>query len=113
MVQLVGSHAIGNRLDLAGKGRPLMARLRGTLRGTRGQVSRLGTSKSGLVVMANGWNVGVRVEVCNSEVDCFHVFATGGSNRSGGDIEVGSIFLDGGIVTYRSKGALAAVKGEK
>ena len=59
-----------------------MARFRGTLEGGRGQVSRLGTEKSGLSAGVNGWESGVRVYACVDEAgnDSFDVDVTGGSN---------------------------------
>lgn len=60
-----------------------MAHFRATIKGTRGLASRLGSPKSGLVVTANGWDTGVRVE---AEVidgkDVLTIFKTGGSNGS-------------------------------
>ena len=59
-----------------------MARFRGTVRGRRGQASRLGYQN--LDVSANGWDVGADVEL--SRVDDTHdqlnIYITGGSNRS-------------------------------
>lgn len=59
-----------------------MARFRGTVRGQRGEASRLGNAKSGLLVEANGWEGGIRVEAFaqpNGE-DRFEVYVTSGSN---------------------------------
>ncbi len=60
-----------------------MARFRGTIQGHRGEASRLGTAKSGLVVTANGWNLGVRAELDVDENgnDQLVVYRTSGSNR--------------------------------
>ena len=59
-----------------------MARFRGTVKGARGVASRLGGAGSGLVVTANGWDIGVRVELrVNAEgKDEVTVSKTGGSN---------------------------------
>lgn len=60
-----------------------MARFRGTLRGSRGVASRLGTPNSGLTVQANGWDVGVTVELTATAAgDEVRIYATGGSNGS-------------------------------
>lgn len=59
-----------------------MARFRGLLQGTRGEVSRLGHKSSGLRVEADGWNSGVEVRayVDADDRDVFEVYRTGGSN---------------------------------
>lgn len=64
-----------------------MAQFRGTLKGNRGQASRLGSKQSGLSVTANGWNDGVRIEVQHIDgQDHFFVWRTGGSNGGGGKL---------------------------
>ena len=40
-----------------------MAHFRGTVQGNRAEASRLGTKNSGLVVTANGWEIGVDVRL--------------------------------------------------
>lgn len=61
-----------------------MARFRATIKGNRGEASRLGTAGSGITARVNGWNEGIRVEaVPNTEFperDYFAVYITGGSN---------------------------------
>lgn len=58
-----------------------MAHFRATIKGARGLASRLGSPKSGLIVTANGWETGVRIEAeVQDGKDVFHVFKTGGSN---------------------------------
>jgi hypothetical protein len=59
-----------------------MARFMATIKGTRGDVSRLGTPKSGINAKINGWNTGVAIyaRVNENGDDCFDVYATGGSN---------------------------------
>lgn len=61
-----------------------MARFRGTIKGQRGEASRLGSIASGLRVEANGWHVGIEVtgQVTLSG-DRFEVWVTGGSNGGG------------------------------
>ena len=60
-----------------------MARFRGTVQCGGGEASRLGSEKSGLVVEANGWNLGVRVRawVDDEGNDVFDVYETKGSNN--------------------------------
>ena len=60
-----------------------MSQFRGTVKGNRGEASRLGTKSSGLMVEANGWNKGIRV-ICNHEdnQDVFYVWETSGSSGS-------------------------------
>lgn len=60
-----------------------MARFRATIKGQRGEASRLGSAKSGLSARINGWNAGLRIEAENrNDADVFTVYATGGSNHS-------------------------------
>lgn len=62
-----------------------MAQFRATIRGNRGEASRLGTKKSGLFVTANGWTAGIQViaEHRNGH-DEFTVSLTRGSSYRGG-----------------------------
>ena len=68
-----------------------MAHFRGTLEGSRGQVSRLGTKNSGVQVTADGWDVGAGVDVGHRQDpstglslgDRVLVCLTGGSNQTG------------------------------
>jgi hypothetical protein len=65
-----------------------MAHFRATIQGSRGLASRLGGKKSGLVVCANGWGLGVKVYATYSkddDCDMFEVYLTGGSNGVGSD----------------------------
>ena len=58
-----------------------MGHFRGTVKGNRGEASRLGTKGSGLHVTANGWDIGVEVLLWhNGEYDEVTVYITGGSN---------------------------------
>lgn len=57
-----------------------MARFRGTVQGSRGVASRLGTAKSGLDVTCNGWDAGVTVIAgVDGDSDVFTVLESGGS----------------------------------
>lgn len=61
-----------------------MAQFRGTVCGTSGEASRLGSKKSGLTVTANGWDVGATVELEHVDgVDVVRVYATSGSSSRG------------------------------
>ena len=61
-----------------------MARYRGTVRGMRDEVSRLGTKYSGLRTTANGWGVGVEVTLTEVNGDAVaEVWLTSGSSPSG------------------------------
>ena len=63
-----------------------MAQFIGILQGQRGEVTRLGGKASGLRVVANGWDSGVKVRARTETddygnlVDVFVIEATGGSN---------------------------------
>ena len=62
-----------------------MARFRGTIQGTRGEASRLGTAATGLTSVANGWNVGGEVEISDDnggDVVDFTLTAGSGRGRS-------------------------------
>ena len=66
-----------------------MARFKGTVRGNRGSVSRLGHGGVGLETTANGWNTGCRVHIGagygdNSIQDVINVYINNGS-EGGGD----------------------------
>ena len=61
-----------------------MAQFKGTLSGNRGQVSRLGSKKSGMIAIVNSWNQGVKIIADHIDgEDVFTVFLTGGSNGIG------------------------------
>lgn len=59
-----------------------MARFRGTIQGSRGQASRLGTTNGGIVTNTNGWQTGIKVigSVDKNGKDVFSVYATSGSD---------------------------------
>lgn len=63
-----------------------MAHFRGTIEGDRGEVSRLGTKKSGLIATVNGWTTGVTVTIHYNEEtgeDVVYIYRTDGSNSTG------------------------------
>jgi len=74
-----------------------MARFIGRVRGGRGEVTRLGGTASGIEVVANGWDVGVRVvgDCRAGGDDVFLVYATGGSNARTSSKVVATISRDG------------------
>ncbi len=61
-----------------------MARFRGTINGSRGEASRLGTPGSGLTVNCNGWDIGIKCVAVprmeGSDRDEIAVWLTGGSH---------------------------------
>lgn len=59
-----------------------MAHFRGLVKGTRQAETRLGSKNSGLLVTADGWEIGVRVELWHHDgKDHVRVYRTGGSNE--------------------------------
>jgi hypothetical protein len=70
-----------------------MAQFRATIVGQRGEASRLGNKKTGLVARVNGWNLGVRVEAdydADFDRDTFTVYLTGGSNGGHDSVLLGT-----------------------
>jgi len=60
-----------------------MAQYRGVVEGSRGSASRLGHKTTGLTVKANGWHLGVTVDVTYRDgKDVFEVYKTGGSSSN-------------------------------
>lgn len=58
-----------------------MAQFRATIRGQRGEASRLGSKTSGLHVTVNGWTAGITVHCEHTATDdFFSVFLTSGSS---------------------------------
>lgn len=56
-----------------------MAHFRATIKGARGEASRLGHKE--ITAAVNGWDIGVRVYGSKSHSgDIFSIYATGGSN---------------------------------
>lgn len=73
-----------------------MAQFRGTIRGARGEASRLGGKESGLRVTANGWHGGVEVRAYHEDgEDHFDVYATDGSGYGGGAGFLGTVDANG------------------
>lgn len=67
-----------------------MAHFRGSIHGCRGEASRLGSKKSGLVTRANGWDGGVTVNlyVDGDGNNCAYVTLTNGSGFDGPTIQL-------------------------
>ena len=59
-----------------------MAQYKATVKGSRGEASRLGDRKNGISADVNGWDVGVRVYACYDaeKGDVISVYLTGGSH---------------------------------
>jgi hypothetical protein len=71
-----------------------MAQFYGTIKGTRGEASRLGDKKNGFTGTVNGWTGGVRVEAYYDEdigQDVFKIYATGGSKGMECDGYIGKV----------------------
>ena len=58
-----------------------MARFIGTLKGNRGEASRLGSKKSGIKATVNGWHMGAYIVayVNDDDKDCMDIYETTGS----------------------------------
>ena len=59
-----------------------MARFYGSMQGNRGAATRMGTPTSGIGAHLRGWDLGIAVDVEDSNgTDVAYVYATGGSNN--------------------------------
>ena len=68
-----------------------MARFIGKVQGSKGDgVTRLGDSKSGMMVYCDGWKAGVTVisHVNSAGLDVFRIYATSGSDGTGGRVRI-------------------------
>lgn len=74
----------GNNLTTNKRG--MMAQFRGTLKGNRGQASRLGTKNSGLDMTADAWEIGAivraRHNIDGENLDSIEFSLTAGSHHS-------------------------------
>jgi hypothetical protein len=72
-----------------------MARFYSSLRADRGEVTKAGTAKSGLVGHVRGWNVGVEVVARDVDgADVFYIYVTKGSEGGSYAQRIGSVKLD-------------------
>lgn len=84
-----------------------MAHFRGTIKGQRGEASRLGGKNSGITANINGWDAGVRVVAFERNgVDCFDVYQTGGSNGGFTTVYLGQV-VGGKFLTPDRNGTAA------
>jgi hypothetical protein len=74
-----------------------MAQFRATIRGQRGEASRLGSKKSGITANVNGWGIGVHVEASHAGEfgDCIRIWATKGSSADKGMQYIGMVDANG------------------
>jgi len=78
-----------------------MPRFRATIRGNRGEASRLGSAKSGIKAEVNGWDLGVDVFARDEDgEDELHVYMTSGSNGRTHERHVGTVRLVDGVPTW-------------
>lgn len=77
-----------------------MAHFIGTLKGSKSEVSRLGTKSSGIEATLNGWDIGVKVKIEHkNNNDVIYVSKTTGSN--GDTFNTSFIALDDLLKTYK------------
>lgn len=84
-----------------------MARFRTTIKGQRGEASRLGGTKSGIVARINGWDAGITViaePMLNGAYDdigdAFAVFQTSGSSKRAPDRLIGRLTIRDGLLDW-------------
>jgi hypothetical protein len=72
-----------------------MARFRATIKGARGEASRLGDAATGLTVTVNGWDLGIRAiaGTTGADADVIDVFITGGSKGRTPERHLGRAYL--------------------
>lgn len=64
-----------------------MAHFYGSMRGNRGQTTRMGTKQSGFSAHIRGWDIGVKVIMVHRDGnDVIQVYRTSGSNGRNNDI---------------------------
>ena len=87
-----------------------MARFIGRLQGARGPASRLGSSGSGVVASAGGWEIGGRLVIRVNEAgkDEVSFFLTAGSNARRSDVLVFGPVVDFALIDYCQQPAKAA-----
>ena len=78
-----------------------MAQFRGTIQGSRGETSRLGHKTSGLLLQANGWDLGAEVSLRWNEEkqrDELSICINHGSNGNGLKVPLGIFVLEDGSI---------------
>lgn len=68
-----------------------MAQFYASIRGNRGEGTRMGSKASGMQGHIRGWNIGIRVNLFHNEEtgkDEVAVYKTGGSNGASADKEI-------------------------
>lgn len=66
-----------------------MAHFYGSMQGSRGQVTRMGTKNSGMTAHIRGWNIGAKVVLTHRNgVDVVEVYRTSGSTGGGNDVQI-------------------------
>lgn len=64
-----------------------MAQFYGSMKGNRGQTTRMGSKASGMTAHIRGWDIGVRVDLSHRDgVDYVQVYRTSGSRRQTHDV---------------------------
>ena len=80
-----------------------MAQFRATIKGTRGEASRLGSKNSGIRADVNGWNSGIKVLGYEYQgQDVFEVWKTGGSNGAGSNVKIAEVRGDQIIILHKA-----------
>jgi hypothetical protein len=79
-----------------------MARFRATIKGQRGEASRLGSLASGLSARVNGWDSGVLVRASGSHThgDEFCIYMTSGSIGRDTDVYLGRVAFHEGKIRW-------------
>jgi hypothetical protein len=78
-----------------------MARFFGSIQGSKGEATRLGTAKTGIQGHIRGWDIGAKVmmDVTSDDKDVVEVYITRGSNGRGPSLFLGRFEIkDGEIV---------------
>jgi hypothetical protein len=83
-----------------------MAQYHAKIKGNRGEASRLGSKESGISALINGWNIGIGVDMFyddDLEQDKIVVYKTYGSNKTGKDELLMTVYENGTIDNYLEK----------
>lgn len=72
-----------------------MSRFYANIQGNRGEATRMGTAKSGMVGHIRGWDIGCRVEMAaDGDEDVCNVYLTGGSTGPRSERHLGTFRTD-------------------